>query len=92
MIDGIHGTQPIRWQLDRAIARAEEMGRPIVRIRAAKPFVENLRAELEHMLTHKDAPGLMRYCGIVIETYPKADTGWAAYDKDDVRIDGLNAS
>lgn len=89
MVDqGIHGGKPISWQIDRAIQAGKVIGRPIARIVAAPPLVENLVAEWEDKLfAELGGDGLTRYCGIVIETQPLAETGWVAYDEHGVMID-----
>jgi hypothetical protein len=79
--DGIHGTRPISWQIDRLVADAEADGHRVVLIRAAKPLVQSLAAEL--------SPGLgwpsrmhdsIMYRGITVETDDRAQTGWVAFD------------
>lgn len=86
--DGIHGAKPISWQIDRAIRAANMRGTPISRIVAAPPFIENLVAEWEGKIYDgADPDGLERYCGIILETQPLAETGWAAYDEHGVQID-----
>lgn len=80
--EGLQGDRPISWQIDQLIAKAKEDGRRIVRIRAAKPFAENLAAEMGGMLRYS-APGLPEivYNGVLIETEDRAETGWLAYDQ-----------
>ncbi len=86
--EGIHGAKPISWQIDRAIQAGKVIGRPIARIVAAPPFVENLVAEWQDKLfADPGGDGLTRYCGIIIETEPRAGTGWVAYDAHGVMID-----
>ena len=78
-IPGIHGTQPVKWQIDRAIEAAKEKGRPIKEIRAAAPFVENLMRELADSGSWD--PTAQAYCGIGFVTVADAIAGWVAYDE-----------
>jgi len=90
MTDGIHGDQPIRWQIDRLTERAAQDGRKVVRIRAAKPFADNLAPEMAGSLAYPAAMwSELVYNGIVIETVTDAETGWIAYDQNGMPIDNL---
>jgi hypothetical protein len=80
MIDGIHGTHPICYQLDKAIAKAAAMGRPIASIQAAEPFVENLEAELGEVLSFPSDGDRVEYKGIPIITRSDWEHSWMAFD------------
>lgn len=81
MIDGIHGDRPISWQIDRLVKRAEIDGRKVVKIRAAKPFCDNLAKELGGTLKFQTGgwPQII-YRDVLIETVDDAIGGWTAYD------------
>lgn len=81
MADGIHGDHPISWQIDQLVEKAAIDGRKIVRIRAAKPFSDNLAAEMGGELKYPTHgfPQIV-YRDILIETVDEAEYGWEAYD------------
>lgn len=87
MTDGIHGDHPISWQIDELVAKAASDGRKVVRIRAAKPFADNLAEELSGTLKYpaKSWPQMV-YRGIIIETVDDSIAGWAAYDSNGLLV------